>query len=282
MEGSDNTGNSNVSNGATDGNVAGTNSTTSLEGIMSNMADGQPEAKPGNGDNAEGSNNASQAKEIEAPAWTSQLSEDLRSNPDLIKQLSKFGKISDLAKSYSELETKLGKAIVKPGKDASDEEKESFYQQLGKPKSADKYSITDENAAAFRDVAFKNNLTDEQATALYAQFNEIGKNAIAQAQLQKAAKAKATDDALRAEWGNNYDSKITMLQRGVNTYGGKALGEKLKNSGLLFDADVIKMFVKLGEESADAGTAGRSAGGNGYIPTAEGGQFSWIEKQFKK
>lgn len=282
MEGSENTGNSNTPNGTADGNAAGTNSTTSLEGIMGNMAGGQPDAKPVNGDNAEGSDKTSQAKEIEAPAWTSQLSEDLRNNQDFIKQVSKFGKISDLAKSYSELEAKLGKAIVKPGKDASDEERESFYQQLGKPKSADKYSITDENAAAFRDVAFKNNLTDEQATALYAQFNEIGKNMLQQAQMEKAVKAKATDDALRAEWGNNYDAKITMLQRGVNTYGGKALGEKLKASGLLFDADVIKLFVRLGEESADAGTSAKTAGGEGYKPTSEGGQFSWIEKQFKK
>ena len=271
MEESVETGNSATTAGAPESTGAGT-----IEGIMSNMAGVQPEAKPNNGDKAEGS------QPVDMPAWTSQLSEELRGNPDVMKQMSKFAKITDLAKGYSELESKLGKSLIKPGKDTSDEEREAFYQQLGKPKSADKYSIDDQNAAAFKDIAFKNNLTDDQCKALYGQFQEIGKNAIAQAQLQKAAAAKATDDALRAEWGNNYDTKITMLQRGVNAYGGKALGEKLKNSGLLFDADVIKMFVKLGEEAADAGSVGKTAGGESYKATSEGGQFTWIEKMFSK
>ena len=276
MEESVETGNSATTQGTADTNAAG-----SIEGIMSNMAGVQPEAKPGNGENAEGSKE-SQAGAADLPAWTSQLNDEVRNNPDIMKQLSKFGKISDLAKSYSELESKLGKSIVRPGKDASDKEKEAFYQALGKPKSADKYGIDDDNAGLFKEIAFKNNLTDEQAKQLYTAFQEVGRNAIAQAQAQKAATAKATDDALRAEWGNSYNAKITMLQRGVNTYGGKALGEKLKNSGLLFDADVIKMFVKLGEEAADAQTSGKTAGGESYKPTSEGGQFSWIEKQFKK
>lgn len=277
MDESVETGNSATTAGTADNNAAG----TTIESVMGNMAGEQPEAKPGNGENAEGSKE-SQVGNAELPAWTSQLSEELRNNSDVMKQVSKFGKISDLAKSYSELESKLGKSIVKPGKDASDEEREAFYQALGKPKSPDKYSIKDENAKEFLDIAFKNNLSDDQAKALYEDFTGLTANAINEARLRKAANAKATDDALRAEWGNKYEAKITMLQRGVNAYGGKALGEKLKNSGLLFDADIIKMFVKLGEEAADAGTAGKTAGGESYVPTAEGGQFSWIEKQFKK
>lgn len=273
MEGSENTGNSTVQNGSPVNNGEGTNS---IENIMGNMANGSPEAKPENGDNAKG-NEGSQSTEL--PAWTSQLSEELRNNSDAMKQLSKFGKISDLAKSYSELESKLGKSIVKPGKDASDEEREAFYQALGKPKAADKYSLDGENTQAFKELAYKHNLTDEQAKGLYEAFTEIGNNAIAQQKAIMAANAKATDDLLREEWGNKYDAKITMLQRGVNTYGGKALGEKLKNSGLLFDADVIRMFVKLGEESAEAGSTGKTAsGGKEYKTTAEGGTFSWIEK----
>ena len=282
MEESVETGNSATSNGTAEVNAAGTNSNNNIEKIMGDMTGGQPDAKPENGDKAKGSENESQ-KQAEIPAWTSQLSDDLKNNPDFIKRVSKFGKISDLAKSYSELETKLGNSIVRPGKDASDEEKEAFYRQLGKPESRDKYSISDkENADLFKDIAFKNNLTDDQATALFGTFKEIGIKAIQQEQMRKAAHAKATDDALRAEWGNNYNAKITMLQRGVNTYGGKALGEKLKASGLLFDADVVKMFVKLGEEAADAGTSGRTSGGESYKPTSEGGHFSWIEQQFKK
>lgn len=279
MDESVNTGNSTSTGGAPDNTSAGT---TNLESIMDNMAGKQPESKPDTGKTGEtdkGSENGGHDNSQELPAWTSQLSDELKNNSDAMKQLAKFGKISDLAKSYSELEAKLGKSIVKPGKDASDEEKEAFYQSLGKPKSADKYSIDVENSEAFKEMAFKNNLTDEQAKGIFQSFSEFGKNVMAQQQAQIASNAKTADETLRKEWGNNYDAKIKMLQRGVNAYGGNALGQKLKQSGLLFDVDVIKMFVQLGEENAEAGTTNKTAaGGNGYKSTAEGGQFSWIAK----
>lgn len=275
-----NTGNSTSTDGVSGQTDTGT---TNLESIMDNMAGQQPASKPseGNtGDTDKGStNNQGQINNQELPTWTSQLNDELKNNSDVMKQLSKFGKISDLAKSYSELEAKLGKSIVKPEKDASAEEKEAFYQALGKPTSADKYSIDVENSEAFKEMAFKNNLTDEQAKGIFQSFSEFGKNVLDQQKAQIASNAKTADETLRKEWGNNYDAKIKMLQRGVNAYGGNALGQKLKQSGLLFDVDVIKIFVKLGEENAEAGTVGRTFnGGNDYKTTAEGGKFSWIEK----
>lgn len=275
MDESVNTGNSATDTGTTDTTAAG----TSIENIMGSMAGEEaPEVKPGNGENTEGTESTSQ-QAAELPAWTSQLSDEVKNNTDIMKQLAKFGKITDLAKSYSELESKLGKSIVKPGKESSAEEIEAFYQSLGKPKTAEEYSIKDENSAPFKALAYKNNLSDEQAKGIYEAFQEIGRNAILQQRQAMAATAKATDDALKAEWGKDYNAKIQMLQRGVDTYGGKALGEKLKKTGLLFDADVIKMFVQLGEESQEAGSSTRTArGGGGYKPTSEGGMFSWIEK----
>lgn len=267
------TGNQTTPNGAADNNAAG----TSVSEIMGKMTNAQPETEPGaTGDNADGSDNGQQT--VELPAWTSQLNDDLRNNADVMKQLSKFGKISDLAKGYSELEGKLGKAIVKPGKDASEEELNNFYKQLGKPATADKYSITEEGSEPFKELAYKHNLSDEQAKGFYEAFKEIGKNALAQQQAIKAATAKATDDALRAEYGQNYEAKIKMLQRGVNTYGGPALGQKLQQTGLLFDIDVVKMFIGLGEQSAEAGTVARTTqGDNGYKSIADGGMFSWVQ-----
>lgn len=274
MDGSVETGNQTTPNGTADNNAAG----TSLENIMGSMAEKQPNAEPGKtGENAEGSRDG-QEKTAELPAWTSQLSDELRNNADVMKQLTKFGKISDLAKGYSELEGKLGKAIVKPGKDASEEELNNFYKQLGKPASADQYSINEEGSQAYKELAYKYNLSDDQATGFWEAFKEIGKNAIAQQQAQMAATAKATDDALRAEYGQNYDAKIKMLQRGVNTYGGPALGKKLQATGLLFDPDVVKMFIGLGEMSAEAGTVAKTAAGEkDYKSIAEGGQFSFVK-----
>lgn len=274
MEGSVDAGNSTV-NGTSDGsNDAGNKS---LESIMGGMAESNaPDAKPdSNRENEEGSN--TEAK-VTLPAWTSQLSDELKNDKSIMDQISKFEKISELAKGYSELEKKLGKSIVKPGKDASTEELENYYQQLGKPKSVDKYSLDDKDAQFFKEIAYKNNLTDEQCTSLYAAFKEVGNAAIKQQQNNMAQKFAETETLLKNEWGNKFDEKITMLQRGVNAYGGAELGNKLKNSGLLADPTIVKMFVLLGEQNAEAGTTTKGASGEkDYIPTSEGGKFSFIK-----
>lgn len=261
--------------GAPDNNGAVTND---IENIMGGMSEtSTPETKPvdTNGDKAEGKETQTAA---ELPAWTQQLPKEMRENADVMKQLSKFKTIGDVAKSFSELETKLGKSLIQPADDASDEVKNAFWEKLGKPKSVNDYSINDENAAVFKELAFKNNLTDAQATAIYGALQDVGKAAVEQQQAAFKQQAQATTAALKAEYGNQYNAKIEMLKRGVQKYGGQALGDKLKATGLIADADVVKMFIKLGEQSAEAGSANNTTPPKDkYVSTAEGGKFSWIK-----
>lgn len=249
-----------------------------LETIMSGMtAAAKPEAKPDasvEGKKDEGSSKDQQAPEL--PAWTSQLPDELKNNSDVMKQLSKFGKIGELAKSYSELEGKIGRSLVKPADDASDEEKNAFYKKLGRPDSADGYSINDKESKAFRDLAWKNNLTDAQVKGIYASLKEVNDQLVNQQKQALQAKVNETEAKLKAEYGNAYADKLKMLQRGIQTYGGAELGNKLKASGLLFDADVVKMFVLLGEQSAEAGSTTKGTGTQKqYVSTAEGGGFTF-------
>lgn len=250
--------------------------TNSLQDIMGSMAQSTtPEVKPeapAEGKKAEGT----EKSQSEAPAWTSQLPEELRSNADVMKQLGKFGKIGELAKSYSELESKLGNSIVRPGKDASDDEVNAFYQKLGKPETADKYSIDDTEAKDFKELAYKNNLTDEQAKGMYQAIKELGENVAKQNNEQLMQLAKATEESLKKEYGNDYQTKLELCKRGVMAYGGPGLGKKLQDTGLLFDEDVVKMFIRLGEQNAEAGASVKTAKANtGYKSTAEGGTFSF-------
>lgn len=261
-------GNQTAVNGTPDNNGA-----VSIENIMGNMAgEAAPEATP-DGNNAEG--NANQQQDVEMPAWMQQLPKELRDNADTVKQLSKFNTIGDVAKSYSELESKMGKSLIQPGKDASAEEKEAFFRKLGKPESADGYGIDDENAKIFKDIAHANNLSVEQAQNMYKALNETGKQIEQQQQYSIARQAAATQAALLLEYGNNYNEKIQMLQRGVQAYGGKELGEKLKATGLIADLDVVKMFIKLGEQNAEAGTATRQQSHDSYRSFSDGGSLSF-------
>ena len=254
-----------------------------IKDIMGGMQGAKPDPKPagiggdngaGNKPNADGNDGG---KEAPNPAWMEQIG-DITKDAAAAEKLKKFGKVGDLAKSYLELEGKLGNSITKPGENASAEEIENFYRGLGKPESADKYSIEGDDAKMFREMAFKNNLTDEQAKAFYKSLQEVGNNALAQQKAAFDAQVRDTQAALQKEYGKDYQTKIEMLKRGVATYGGEKMGAKLQQAGLLGDYDVVKMFILLGEQSAEAGSPGNTNGkADGYKSIEEGGAFSFFK-----
>ena len=257
-----------------------------ITNIMGGMQGQKPEAKPGDnaGDKGEGSKGAADGKgsETQHPAWMNQINSELIKDAEKAGKLSKFEKLSDLASAYLEAEGKLGSSIVKPGENASEEERRAFYKALGVPDAADKYSIEGDDAKMFREMAFNNNLTDEQAKSLYASLQKVGQNALDAQKAAFAQQAQDTQAALQKEYGKDYNTKIEMLKRGVATYGGKNMGAKLQQAGLLGDYDVVKMFILLGEQSAEAGSPGTTKGkANGYKTTAEGGTFNFGD-YFKK
>lgn len=252
--------------------------TTSLENGMAGMlGSNEPGEEPtNNGDNSKGNENGTQTESEKNPAWTSQLAKEVSANADLMKRLTKFNNISDLAKSYAELEGKIGNSLVKPGKDASADEVNAFYEKLGRPKDASGYSLNEPNTEALKELAFKFNLTDDQLKGIHEGLNNLGKQFIENAKANQQRLLKTTDEMLHKEYGNKYSEKIAFMQRGIQNYGGKDLGNALTQAGLLYHPAIVKLFITLGEQSAEAGTVSRGAGGsdNGYKTAAEGGHFS--------
>ena len=250
-----------------------------IENVMGGMQDQKPGTEPtdtAGGENGAGTKDAADGKnesEVKHPAWMAQLG---NIEADKAEKLSKFEKIGDLAKNYLELEGKLGNSLVKPGEGASAEEVEAFYRALGKPESADKYSIEGENTELFRKIAYDNNLTDEQAKAIFQSLKAVGENVAEQQKAAFAKQAADTQKALQAEYGKDYPTKIEMLKRGVATYGGEKVGAKLQQAGLLADPDVVKMFILLGEQSSEAGSPGNGkAKTDGYKSIQQGGYLSF-------
>ena len=254
-----------------------------IKDIMNGMQGAKPTSEPGGngGDNGAGTTqpaNDDNGGKVQRPAWMEQIG-DITKDEGAAEKLAKFAKVSDLGKAYLELEGKLGNSIVKPGENASAEEIETFYKNLGKPESADKYSIEGDEAKAFRELAFKNNLTDTQAKALFQSLKEVSQNALEQQKVAFETQAQETQTALRKEYGNDYDTKIEMLKRGVATYGGPKMAAKLQASGLLADYEIVKMFINLGEMSAEAGSSGNTNGKtDDYKTIGEGGTFSFFKK----
>lgn len=256
----------------------GGNGTPSITDIMGNMGAENPEPKqnPENvdeGENVDGQSN--QNPKSSFPTWTSQLTEEMRKDADLMNQVSKFPKIGDLAKSYSELEKKLGKSVSLPGDEDSDEVKNAFYEKLGKPKDAAGYKLPKE-LDQFAEIALKNNLTVAQAKGLSETLTEIGKAQMEENRKAIVRQAKETEEGLKAEYGDKYAEKLNLLQKGVMTYGGPDLGNLLKDTGLLYHPQFVKLFIALGEQAAEAGSynKGGNGGTNQYKSTGDGGSFT--------
>ena len=249
-------------------------SITSVMDAIGGSTEPNGEPAKNSGENPEGKKETDDKPEN--PKWMAQLGKDTLENADIAKQLSKFKSIDDLGKSYSELEKKLGNTVTIPGENASDEEKTAFYQKLGRPESADGYSIEGEDIKPFKEAAFKHNLTDAQAHGMFELLTGLGKEAIQKnaENLQKIG--SETDAKLREEWGNEYQPNLQYLKKAISTYGGNALGAKLKASGLLYDYDVVKMLSAIGRASAESTTVTKGAGGKEeYVSSRDGGTFNY-------
>lgn len=252
--------------------------TLSITSAMGAMSSDEPAAKPGNGEKANGTEQTQTDDSSKSlPAWTSQLPDTIKGNSDVMKQLQKFEKIGDLANSYAELEKKLGKSVVTPGKDASAEEISAFYERIGKPKTADGYDITGESADDFKAIAFEANLTKAQAEAIFKGMGAYGTKIMEAQKANAERQLKETDEMLHKEYGNKYGEKIALLQRGVQAYGGKELGQLLNNAGIFYHPSIVKLFITLGEQSAESGSTskGTGTGINQYKSTSEGGAFTF-------
>ena len=161
------------------------------------------------------------------------------------EDLKQFENINPVLEDYFKLKETIGKAIVKPSDDASEEEIKAYREQMGIPEKPEEYEVggaIDENFDTwFKDVAFKSGMTKEQAKAVYDGWAELTK----QAQEANEAKIKETERELRKELGSDYDNALANAGRIVDL-GGEEIKAWLDETGAGNDARFVKLFAKLG------------------------------------
>ena len=73
-----------------------------------------------------------------AKTWKEAISEEFRNDPNI----EKFTEIDALAKSYINATQMIGKdKVAVPNKNSTDDQWNEVYDKLGRPESADKYSL---------------------------------------------------------------------------------------------------------------------------------------------
>jgi len=183
--------------------------------------------------------------------WMDGLSEPLKAS----KSLARYSSVDDLAKSYVELERKLGGKSEIPGPDAKPEDWEKFYSLAGRPKAAGDYAIEPVEGfepdpkfmTEFKERLFAAGISQSQASKIYAFLSE-GASGGAAEQAREIEKATAAQDQMLHEaWGAKYDEKREQARRFVLKVGGESAIDHLEQAGATKDAIVMQLLAAAGE-----------------------------------
>lgn len=151
-----------------------------------------------------------------------------------------------------------GQAPANPGTSA-DPTKAAAPQEPAKPIVPEKYEFKlaegralDEGLMSNMTPLFKEfGLTQEMASKLVDAYDKYGvefeKTQEKQFQDFMADLTKKNLEAIRKEWGADYEGNLNVAQRGIGRFLSDAAKKKLEDSGLGNDPEFLKAFLQIGK-----------------------------------
>jgi hypothetical protein len=199
--------------------------------------------------------------EVAEDTWQTQhLPEDLQGNDTL----SKFKDVGALGTSYLELQKMVGSRVKVPGDDATDDDLNSFYNQIGRPEAPDKYELqmpdaeyNQDKVQAFLAQAHASGLTNKQAQAAIDFYHsmEVDGQVNTEASMQQARLDAET--ALKKEWGPaEYAKNLAVSRRAFNRFADDDLKQFVNETGVTNNVAMIKFLHRIGSAFNEPALAG--------------------------
>ena len=221
------------------------------------------------------------------PTFLETLPEDIRGEASL----SSFQDAGSLAKSYVNAQRMLGSRVAIPGEGATDEERNGFYNRLGRPEAADGYSLPNdvqlrdgmewdpELVKAANGEFHKLGLTQAQAQGVMRYYVGTLNNRAEGEETTRTQAMEASVASLKEEWGDSYESNVNAAKEALGKFGSDELKALVADSGLGNNQHFIKMLhsisVGMGE---DTGNRGATGGGEGLTPEQAAFRINDIKK----
>ncbi|PTR07872.1 hypothetical protein C8K11_11383 [Novosphingobium sp. GV055] len=164
----------------------------------------------------------------------------------------KFATPAALVDAYRQTERAFHTAI--PGENDPAERWDAFYKRVGRPDSPDGYDVAapdgfesnPEFTGRFKETAHKMGLSAKQATGMVEWYNQE-----ALATLQAEANAtREQQQALRAEWGADFNKNIEIARRGMQVLGIDNATLDGMGRGIGVD-QALKIMAKLGTMTSE-------------------------------
>ena len=185
--------------------------------------------------------------------WKDSISEEYRKDPNI----EKFTEIDALAKSYINATKMIGQdKLAVPTNNSTEEAWNEVYDKLGRPESAEKYSLDakskvvslDENAVKqFAETSHKLGLNNKQAQGLLEFYKQNMEGTAQQAKIDTETAQAQAEQELRSEWGREFDTKVkqagSLAKANIKP---EVLDMTLSNGTRLGDhPEIIRGFAKI-------------------------------------
>ena len=186
-------------------------------------------------------------------SWKEAISEEFRNDPNI----EKFTEIDALAKSYINATKMIGQdKVAVPNKNSTEDQWNEVYEKLGRPESADKYTlnvksdvvpIEDTAIKQFAENAHKLGLNNKQAQGILEFYKNNMEGTAQQAKIDTETAQAQSEQLLRQEWGRDFEAKVKQAGALAKAnMDANVLDMTLSNGTRLGDhPEVIKGFAKI-------------------------------------
>ncbi len=233
----------------------------------------------GGGGGGGGDDDADDAEGVET--WHSKLPEDMRSDPSLVDFKDETEMIPmplNVARSFINTKKLVGRDKIPMPK--TTEEWDETYNRLGRPEAASQYNITAEGIEDdklkeafggqvewFKELAHKTGLSDAQAEAIWKGQLENSKKILEGTADGAEEIMRASEAELRATYGNNFEGKMVLMNRGIaelDSRVGGGLKDMIKGAGLAQHSKFVQAMVMVGEMMSEDLGLDKNTGGPAF------------------
>ena len=215
----------------------------------------------------------------ESLGWRAGLTDDLKQNEAFVpfKTVSDFGKdYLGLRTKAADLERKLGDSIPKLPDNATDDDRNVYYDALGRPKQSSEYEFEGEDKNApewtsfWKQQAYNLGLTKPQAKALSGVFNGQIQKMVEAHNATLKAENTAAEQKLRTEMGDKFDTNVELAKRMTQKHLGSEFDKTFAGVGGEARFGVVRLLLKLAQltgedKSPQAGLSQSKPNGSTFI-----------------
>jgi hypothetical protein len=210
---------------------------------------------------------------------------DAVGDPELRRQLDRYGSVEDLARHNLSLRQKLSRAVKLPDGEAATEELAEFRTRMGVPDSPERYeyeppgdlpevltdAVDESELAEIFEVAHGLGLSQAQLSGLLDWRFERLAGAGERLGTELARAREDSERALRREWGRDYERNLNLSRRALREFGGEGLAgfltrARVDGAQLANHPEIVRWAASVGRA---LGEATLHAGGEGGGRSAE-------------